>query len=300
MDACAALVVGEALIDRLPSGAVVAGAPLNVARHLQQLGSPALLVSRVGSDPEADQVAQVMAAAGLSPQGLQRDPRRPTGLVDVRMAADGSHQFHIAEHAAWDAIDSAEALAALRQVAPRCVVFGSLAQRAPASRTAIRKLLAGAGDALRFLDLNLRDGVGRDLALESLQLAHWAKVNEDELAQLMAWTGQPDAAALCVRLGLRRLIVTCGASGFRSHGERVAEGGGVPADPYVDSIGAGDAFSACLLAAHLQGKDWAPALQLANRFAAALCGQRGAAPAEPDHFYPPWRAALRALPEAGS
>jgi fructokinase len=150
---------------------------------------------------------------------------------------------------------------------------------------------------LRFLDLNLREGVGPELALECLQLAHWVKLNDEELAQLLAWTGAPDADALRRRCKLQRLIVTRGAAGYASFGDAPAEGDGVAADPFVDTVGAGDAFSACLLAAHLRHKAWAPALQLANRFAAAMCGEQGAAPADPGRFYPPWQAALLALPD---
>lgn len=291
-----ALLVGEALIDRLPDGDVVGGAPLNVARHLQGLGCHALLISRLGADADAEPVRRALRVAGLSEQGLQVDAVRPTGTVAVEMTAD-SHRFHIASDVAWDAIDTEPALAALRAAQPRVVAFGSLAQRSATSRAAVRSLLA-ACDALRFLDLNLREGVGPELALESLRLAHWAKVNDDELAHLLRWTGQPDAASLCAQLSLRRLVVTLGPAGYASYGEEPAQGAGVPAVPFVDTIGAGDAFSACLLAAHLCGKAWGPALQLANLFAAALCGQRGAAPAEPSTFYLPWQAALHQLPTA--
>ena len=55
--------------------------------------------------------------------------------------------------------------------------------------------------------------------------------------------------------------------------------------------------SGLLLAAHGQRRAWAPSLRLANRFAAAMCGQPGAAPADAATFYPPWQAALAALPQ---
>lgn len=289
-----ALLIGEALIDRLPSGGVVGGAPLNVARHLQGLGCQALLLSRVGVDAEGEQVRSALRAAGLSELGLQADPQRPTGTVEVILHGNG-HRFHIAEDVAWDAIEHEAALVQARTAGARVLVFGSLAQRSAPSRAAVRAVLA-ATNALRFLDLNLREGVSAELALESMRLAHWAKVNDEELAQLLTWTGQPDAAALCGALGLRRLVVTLGAAGYASYGEQPVQGEGVSAEPFVDTIGAGDAFSACLLAAHLQHKAWAPALQLANRFAAAMCGQRGAAPAAPQSFYPAWQAALNELP----
>lgn len=295
------LLLGEALVDRLPTGPVAAGAPLNAARHLRQLGCAPLLISRIAADDAAGrQVEAAMAAAELSLVGLQRDAQHATGVVDVHMLAGGGHRFEIAQDAAWDHLDSVAALAPLAAVQPQLLYFGTLAQRHPVSRAAIRAVLAACA-VPRFLDLNLRDGVDAALALESLQLAHWLKLNDEELDQLLRWTGLADAQALIARFALQRLIVTRGAAGYASfdaQGRIDAQGEGEPIAQLVDTVGAGDAFSACLLAAHLQGKAWAPALALANRFAAAICGQAGASPSDPASFYPPWQAALKALPEA--
>jgi fructokinase len=52
----------------------------------------------------------------------------------------------------------------------------------------------------------------------------------------------------------------------------------------VDTVGAGDAFSAVAIAAHLAGGKCGPALALANRFAAAICGVRGPLPQHGDFF----------------
>jgi fructokinase len=294
------LLLGEALVDRLPTGPVAAGAPLNAARHLRHLGCAPLLVSRIGTEDEAGRrVEAAMEDAALSRVGLQHDALHATGVVEVRMLPGGGHRFEIAADAAWDHLDRAAALAPLAAVQPQLLYFGTLAQRHPVSRAAIRAVLAACA-APRFLDLNLRDGVDERLAIESLELAHWLKVNDEELAQLLRWTGLADAPALIARFELQRLIVTRGAAGYASFdaaGRLDAQGEGEPIANLVDTVGAGDAFSACLLAAHLQGKAWGPALALANRFAAAICGQAGASPSDPAVFYPPWQAALAALPE---
>lgn len=290
--------LGEALVDRLPFGPVAAGAPLNAARHLQALGCEPWLVSRLNPADEAG--AQVLAAvvgAGLHTEGLQFDALHPTGTVDVVMSGT-AHRFVIQADVAWDHIDAEAALRAVEAARPALVYFGSLAQRHPVSREAIRRV-AGRPGALRYLDLNLRDGVGDQLALDALAMADWVKVNDEELAIVLRWSGLADVAALMRSYQLQRLIVTRGPEGYASFGPQgtlMAEGPGVPVPRLVDTVGAGDAFSACLLAAHLQGKAWGPSLALANRFAAALCGQAGASPSDPASFYPPWQAALAALP----
>ncbi len=295
------VLLGEALVDRLPSGSVAAGAPLNAARHLRALGCAPLLVSRIGAqDEEGARIQAAMRQADLALDGLQLDPLHPTGVVDVLMSGH-QHRFVIAANAAWDHIDAGQALTGLQSAPAPMLYFGSLAQRAPASRAAIRAALdASAGR--RYLDLNLREGVGdlQAIALESLRLAHWVKLNDEELLQVLGWTGLPNASALVQHFGLERLLVTRGAQGYQSfnaQGLCDAEGAGVVVEHLVDTVGAGDAFSAFLLAAHLQGRAWAPALALANRFSAAMCGQAGASASDPASFYPPWRAALAALPK---
>lgn len=302
-DSRAVLVLGEALVDELPGGPVAGGAPLNVACHLRAFGCAPLLVSRIGADDAAGRrVEAAMRDAELSLDGVQRDAQRPTGIVQVQMRADATHRFVIGADAAWDHVDAQEALALLPALAPRFVYFGCLAQRQPVSRGAFRAMLSRA-EAPRLLDLNLRDGVDARLALDCLALADWLKVNDEELAQLRVWSDCADPFELLRRFGLQRLIVTRGAAGYfclDAHDAQCVEGPGLTQVPVVDTVGAGDAFSACLLAAHLCGKDWGAGLALANEFAAAMCGQAGACVADPASFYPPWRQALAALPQARS
>ncbi|HLO94960.1 MAG TPA: PfkB family carbohydrate kinase, partial [Burkholderiaceae bacterium] len=78
---------------------------------------------------------------------------------------------------------------------------------------------------------------------------------------------------------------------FGPDGEPLAEGRGRQDLTLVDTVGAGDAFSAMVLAAHLRQLPLAPALSLANGYAAAICGQRGPIP-DADSFFQPWRETL--------
>jgi fructokinase len=54
----------------------------------------------------------------------------------------------------------------------------------------------------------------------------------------------------------------------------------------VDTVGAGDAFSAVMIHGLRRGWRLATALDRALAFAAAICGQRGATVAEPDFYAP--------------
>lgn len=286
------LVMGEALVDEFHDGAVPGGAPFNVARSLAGLGVPVRFVSRIGAHDAAGRLLLDSATRfGLAVDGIQRDASRATGRVSVHEGEGGGHRFEIHADAAWDHLE-----------APTChdtgvVYFGSLAQRHAVSRAAIRAAVKRAA-GVRLLDLNLRPGTDTPaLAAETLMLADWLKVNDEELARLQAWF-EPSLPALMARFALQRVVVTRGAAGCALYGEQgrlLAEVPGVAQPALVDTVGAGDAFTAMLLAGLTLRRDLAATLALANRYAAMICGVRGPLPDDPAVLLP-WRAALHALP----
>lgn len=288
------LVLGEALVDEFRDGPVAGGAPFNVARALAALGAPVRFVSRIGADDAAGRLVLDRAARfGLAVDGIQRDRQRPTGRVSVHEAG-GSHRFEIHADAAWDHLEAPSAGDA------GIVYFGSLAQRHPVSRAAIRAAVKRS-PGLRLLDLNLRPGTDApELAAESLMLAEWVKLNEDELERLLHWF-EPTLPALMARFALHRVLLTRGEAGYALYGEDgllLLAGEGVAQPAFVDSVGAGDGFTALLLAGLAAGRDLGATLQLANRYAAMICGVRGPVPdlsADPAALAP-WREALHALP----
>lgn len=298
------VVLGEALVDEFHDGPVAGGAPFNVARSVAALGAPALFISRIGADDANGRiVVDSSRRYGLSERGLQRDATRATGRVSVHEMPGGGHSFEIHGNAAWDHLDAVQARESLAETAPGILYFGSLAQRNDVSRTAIRaaaKSFAG----LRFLDLNLRPGTDNALfAAESLMLADWVKVNDEELDRLAGWfdaAGDEAAqvASLMARFALQRLVLTCGADGWRFYGaggELLARGPGQPQPHVIDTVGAGDSFTALLLAGLALQRDLPATLALANRYASFICGVRGPLPANPLALAP-WRNALQALP----
>lgn len=269
--------IGEALVDAFPDRVVPGGAPFNVARNLAALGETPLLLSRTGADAHGQALAEEFERFGLDTAGLQQDGAWPTGHVTVRL--DGTqHTFEIPPQQAWDRIDAGTAVAAVRTARPAIVYFGTLAQRSEASRAAVRAVLQ-ATPALRFLDLNLRPPFDdRTLAAESLAQADIVKVNDAELQQLLGWFAPAaDAHALLHRFGLQRLIVTRGADGWSCVDASAGElHGPSHAAAVVDTVGAGDAFSSVMLIGELRGWPLAGTLDRASRFAAGVCGLRGA------------------------
>lgn len=282
--------LGEALTDVFPDRDVIGGAPFNVARNLAALGAHPLMFTRVGTDVRGDAIAAEFDRFGMDTRALQRDAERPTGTVTVHM--DGTHhRFEIHTDQAWDRLDATEAVSVLRDAGPALVYFGTLAQRDPRSREAIRAAVAATA-APRVLDLNLRDGPdNRLLADESLALAQIVKVNDDELDQLLRWFGgftdtvptwgsadwHGAVQALMARYALKRLVITRGAQGWTCFDSTAGVlSGASPKVTVRDTVGAGDAFASVLLLGETRGWPLATTLERAATFAAAVCTLQGA------------------------
>ena len=275
------LCVGEVLWDSLPDGLFLGGAPLNVACHLRALGVPAAIASRVGEDVLGAEVLRRLPRHGLATDLIQVDPVLPTGLARVTLDDDGSPGFEIVEPAAWDAIEATDALLG-RAAGARAIVFGSLAQRAEVTRRTLERLCETG--ALKVFDVNLRPPYDdREIIRRSLERADLVKLSEQELAQLRAWFGLPGGlreatAALAGAFGCGTVCVTRGEAGAVLWREgRWSEHPGFRVQ-VRDTVGAGDAFLAALLAGLLDGKDDGAVLRQANLIGAYVASQPGAVP----------------------
>jgi fructokinase len=271
------VIFGEVLFDIFPDGReVLGGAPFNVARHLQGFGCEPLFVSRVGDDERGQQVREAMREWGMDLAGLQLDPAHPTGTVQIAMRGY-SHTFDILPDQAYDYIEAEAALSLLQQGHFELLYFGSLIERSPISRATLEQLRA-----LRlpqFVDINLRAPWWQQERV--CQLIHgvdWLKLNDEELRELGYRDYVTDAVAtLFAEYSLNTLVVTCGERGAMIVNEDgITKGAPVAVEKMVDTVGAGDAFSAVCILGLLRGWEWPRTLQHALGFAARLCEVRGA------------------------
>jgi fructokinase len=299
------VVFGEALVDDFVTEQVVGGAPFNVARHLAAMMAPQLLITRIGNDKNGATVHAEFERFAMSDAGLQIDKMEETGRVIVERNTRG-HRFTILPRQAYDFINPEQALAAMEAVEPTALYFGTLAQRAPRSRDTLHALL-DASNGTRFLDLNLReDQFDERCVFQSMHAADLVKVNEEELQHLFGWylEIQPSSppltadavraacAALVQMFSLEALIVTLGHRGsvyFAADGTVLAHRDN-PVPPFViDTVGAGDAFSAIFLLGRTRAWPLEQTLARANEFAGAICTVAGAVPRDLA-FYDKWQA----------
>jgi len=280
--------VGEILWDVLPAGKQLGGAPANFAYHAHALGAEARVVSRVGADPLGREILDRLRTLGLPNDGITEDPSVPTGTVTVALDARGTPSYTIHENVAWDFLSAEEPI--MRTAARAdAICFGTLGQRNPVARTAIRRLVQALPEtALRIFDINLRQHFwSRELIQESLGLANVLKLNDEELpvvAKLLGWDTSETACLeeLAVRFRLQAVALTRGA-----RGSTLLLAGNIPVHhpgarlTIADTVGAGDSYTAALALGLLHGHSAEAILAFAHRVADYVCTQPGATPPLP-------------------
>jgi fructokinase len=276
--------IGELLWDLLPDGRQMGGAPANFAFHAQALGASSAIVSAVGDDRSGREILEELGRRGLERSGIAVVSGAPTGTVTVALDAGGIPHYTIHEGVAWDVLPWTAGLGDLAARAD-AVCFGSLAQRSPVSRATIGAFLDATGpDCLRVLDLNLRQAYfSRETVHGLLGRATVLKLNDDELATVAGMLSFPGPesrvlAALLEAYPLSLIALTKGPSGSRLFGRGVdIIDPGHPIET-ADTVGAGDAFTAALVAGMLRRKGWEEIGERANRVAAFVCSRKGAWP----------------------
>lgn len=270
-------IFGEVLFDCFPSGEeVLGGAPFNVAWHLQALGDAPVFISRIGNDALGDTISSEMQQWGMTTDGLQRDSHHPTGRVNVSINND-EPSYDIAQNSAWDFIELPQ-----KSVLPQhgILYHGSLAARSDKSRETLEKLSQNK-DLSLFVDVNLRDPWWhKDELYLWLEQARWVKLNQDEMAELGFRSADlhQDMTRMHTHFHLDQLIVTCGEKGAivrDSEGEfHLVKPSAVT--QVVDTVGAGDAFTAMYIHGLVNNWDINTALHRAQDFASRVVGLRGA------------------------
>ena len=281
--------LGEILWDMLPGGKQLGGAPSNFAYISTLLGNEGIVASRIGRDALGNEAVQQLAKLGVGTANIQADPVHPTGTVQVEVDHAGQPKFEIAEGVAWDFL---EWTPAWQQLAAQsdAICFGSLAQRAPASRATIRQFLGAANKgAVRIFDVNLRQAFHtKEILAESMQLADIVKLNHEELPRIMQMFGFPhrdeiaSADSLVELHGMKLICVTRGCRGSLLIDHHALDEHSGYQIQIGDAIGAGDAFTAALVYEYLQGAPLTRMNETANRMGAWVASRVGAMPVPRD------------------
>ncbi len=277
--------VGEVLFDVYPTGAKIGGAPANFAYFCMLHSLKALVISAVGHDALGFEARNYLAARFLP--ALLMDSDRPTGTVNVELSEDSVPAYTFASDTAYDNIRvNSAVLDTVKTLNMIC--FGTLAQRSEISHQSIMQILdAMPKDSIRIYDVNLRrEFYSKKIIADSMARAEVLKCNEDELPVLAEIAGLKDASPAEYRRYLKDKGIDCFifTEGAKQSTVWLNEEKSVLPTPKVeaiDTVGAGDSFTATVISCLMQGMELKKAHAAAARVSAYVCTQRGAMPDVP-------------------
>ncbi|MGW0551756.1 carbohydrate kinase family protein [Streptomyces altiplanensis] len=296
-----AFTVQQPAPDELALRVLPGGGPANTAVALARLGTPARFLARLSDDVFGRLFRARLESSGVDLSGAV-SAREPSTLAVAELDEQGQavYSFHAQDTADWQW--TAGELAAADLTSTACLHSGSLALvREPGDRIVEEFLRhAGAGTTIS-IDPNVRPllvapEVYRERLPRWCAIADILRLSEDDLELLLPGHSVGDACDIWHEAGVRLVVVTLGGRGAIASldGERTA----VPAPPtrVVDTVGAGDSFTAGLLhhlgtkgllggrLAELRIGDVTEACAFAARVAALTCSVGG-----PN---PPWESEL--------
>lgn len=301
----AVVVAGDAFVD-LTSTTALDGGPayaphpggscLNVAVGLGRLGVPTALLARVSDDGFGRLLRRHLADSDVGDTFLvPSTDQTGLGVADILGGVAG-YSFYNAGTADRGLLP--EHLDGLALPLGAALHVGSVALAyEPQAATLTGLVRAESGRRLVCLDPNVRPTVIADRERYLRQLVDWVglsdvvKVSDEDLAWLHPGEAFETVAARWLAAGAALVLVTSGAAGAwattGSSEARVAS----PAVEVVDTVGAGDAFTAATLAflwrtgrlaragvESLEVADLEALLAFAVRVAADTCTRSGAEP----------------------
>lgn len=272
---------GETLIDLLPTGKRIGGAPLNVTYHAKRLGATSAIISRVGRDELGKDILAFLRSNELDAIPVPIDEELSTGTVGVTFRNRETPEYEIHAPVAWDRIGVSEEAKTAVSMA-HALVFGSLAARSETNLNSLHTLLFLS--RVRVLDVNLRAPFyTEELIRELLRHADIVKVNDEEIKLIGGWYGwSGDDKVLLNKmlqtLGLQAVVLTRGKNGAALLDQSgYYEHPGISVE-VADSIGAGDAFLAAFLTRYLGNDGPENSLAYACSVGAYVASQTGGTP----------------------
>lgn len=274
---------GEIVWDVYPSEKVLGGAPLNFAYFCAELGAKTQIISAVGDDELGKEALALIEKIRVGADCVSTAKGTPTGRVDVTMGKDGIPSYNIVSPSSWDFIAAPDSTVEAAKNSD-AFAYGTLSQRSEKSRAALEKILAALpASCLKICDINLRAPYyTRETIERSIYAADILKINDDELETLtglLALDGdvQTRAQAILECYKLRHILLTRGPKGYMvlSAGAAPVLGGGDKIK-IVDTVGAGDSFTAAFTINLLSGKSVEESARAADQKAIDVCSRRGA------------------------
>ena len=279
-----AIAFGEILWDILPDKKCLGGAPFNVSAHLNRMGFETKIISALGKDKLGQEALEFIKKEGCSPDFIASLNEISTGFTNV-VVHKGIPDYEFNEPCAWDMISiSDNQLRKLSEEKFDVFIFGSLAQRHEISRKTLYSLLTGLQADTIFFDVNLRKNFfTRKIIEDSLIFADIVKMNDEEIPVVSKLLGYKECNDDFIfkfidDFGLKGLIATSGKKGSAAYFNNQKVSCSCGNVKVVDTVGAGDSFSAAFLASYIKGNNIEESLCKGAKLADFVVSKTGALP----------------------
>ncbi len=252
------VICGEALMDMVDAGdgtrrAMPGGGPFNTSRALARLGVPTAFLGRLSNDVFGRELKDLLVSDGVSLDLASTGPESTTiAMVELDGQGLAEYNFFVEGTSAPNLT-----MAMLpEEFGPEvnALHLGTLGLvLEPVASTLVELVARERGKRLVMLDPNVRvglsdDGDYRERLLSVAAQSTIVKASKDDLAWLYPGLDHEQAADRILGEGPRLVVVTLGAQGaYGAHDGYRISARAAPVD-IVDTIGAGDAFGAALLA----------------------------------------------------
>lgn len=273
---------GEILWDKLPSGKVPGGAPLNFAYRLNSFENSLSIISKVGDDSLGKGLTEFLNKNGLDTEHIQISKIYKTGEVNVSIDKNGIADYDILNPVAWD--DISLNLKNIELTKNSSVfVFGSLICRNMTSRRTLKELLKIA--PFKLFDINLRSPYYNMNLIEELMLSSdFIKFNYEEIEEISTIYINKKATlenmieTISEKTKTKNICVTMGEKGacyYTNNSFYYQDGFKINV---LDTVGAGDSFLATLVEGILNKTKPQEILKKACAVAALVASKEGATP----------------------
>lgn len=280
--------IGEILWDVYPDSKRLGGAPFNFIYHIKKLIGKANFISSVGNDTEGKELLNILKKNDFNTDTIFIDNDHPTGKVLVTLDENKTPQFKMSSTSCFDFLQLTEKA---KQVIDESdlIYFGTFTSRSEVSRNTIQSIL-NKPNKKYFCDLNLRHNFYTiDFIEQALISSNVLKINEEEFYKLQNIFGFPADLEnaiqdLISKYKIDLIALTMGEVGSKLFTSMDYHFYQQEKIEVVDTLGAGDAFSAILCLGYLNNFPLEKINKLANQFAAEICKINGAIP-ESDKLY---------------
>jgi len=293
------VVCGEALIDMVTTGdstrrPTPGGGPFNTARALARLEAPAAFLGHFSTDEFGRMLADQLAADGAS-LALATFGPEPTTIAVANIGGDGLAEYEFLIQGTSAPNLTLDMIPAELPVEVKAVHLGTLGLVLEPMASSLAALVRREhGRRLVMLDPNIRPVLTTDPQyrprLDSLiSQSTIVKASDADLDWLFQGLDRMAAARALLARGPKMVVVTLGAKGAVGMTASAEVRVPAPAVRVVDTIGAGDAFGAALLAwlhdhgrlsrdLRLDREELRAALEFACLVASITCTRPGADP----------------------